>query len=227
MSENKSDEELQKTLKKLEKTINPKYIDWFIKNKIRVPPMQKVKIAEEAGVVPLTVSRGINKVQKALDEIDEHVKAGDLRIQPHTGQQQEPQYLMPFPQQHRQQIALPQSNPFPQLERFSEMAGIANAAGNVVGLGVATFRKGWEDETLPYQERMDLVMKGGSVVVGSIFSFYQTLKQFAPPPPPPPPLPQEVDDINAERDEELKREWIEFQRWKRERERNIRSFGVD
>ena len=50
-------------------------------------------------------------------------------------------------------LALPENNPFLALQAFSELSGITNATGSVLGLGAATMYNSFTREDLPLEER--------------------------------------------------------------------------
>jgi len=75
-------------------------------------------------------------------------------------------------------LALPDSNPFTALQTFSELSGITNATGSVIGLGLATMHRALTREDLPYEERQVNMMQGASVLAGSLLSMYLTFNKF-------------------------------------------------
>jgi hypothetical protein len=131
--------------------------------KMKIAGKKNKEIAESLGIHPSTVSTKISKMRRALADVDERLKKGEL--------------MLPVKEQTTA-LALPTKNPFDQLQTFNQMAGITTAGGAVFGAGVASIVQGFQDEKMPYEQRLMNVMKGGSVVMGGILSLYLTVKQL-------------------------------------------------
>jgi hypothetical protein len=121
---------------------------------------------------PVTISRRVKKVQKILKEIEAGVKPGEVSLQ------SKGLATPPAVQGVGGTLSLPKENPFYALETFSELSGITNATGSVLGLGAATLWTGFTREDLPLEERQKLAMKGASVLAGSLLSMYLTFNKF-------------------------------------------------
>ena len=128
-------------------------------------------LGKKYGKSPVTISRRVKKVQKALKELEAGVKPGDVSLQ-NKGLAQSPAA------QGAGKLALPDSNPFTALQAFSELSGITNATGSVLGLGAAMMYKSFTDESLPLEERQVMTMQGASVIAGSLLSMYLTFNKF-------------------------------------------------
>jgi len=133
--------------------------------KMKVAGKKNNEIAQELNLHPSTVSTKLSKMRKQLKDLDERVQRGDIVLRS-TGREQSTA------------LAIPTQNPFNQLQSFSEMAGIVNAGGAVIGSGAAAAVKAFKDESLPYGERMELAMKGGAVLLGSALSIYATIQNL-------------------------------------------------
>jgi hypothetical protein len=121
---------------------------------------------------PVTISRRVRKVQKVLKELEAGVKPGDVSLQ-NKGLANPPAV-----QTQGGKLALPDNNPFTALQTFSELSGITNATGSVLGLGAATLYNSFIREDLPLEERQVMAMKGASVLAGSLLSMYLTFNKF-------------------------------------------------
>jgi hypothetical protein len=128
-------------------------------------------LGKKYGKSPVTISRRVKKVQKILKKLEAGVKPGEISL--------ENKGLAPPPAvQGAGKLALPESNPFTALQTFSELSGITNATGSVIGLGLATMHRALTREDLPYEERQINMMQGASVLAGSFLSIYLTFNKF-------------------------------------------------
>lgn len=123
------------------------------------------EIAQELGLHPSTVSTKLKDMRKKLKDLEEKVNKGEIVLKEQGGERVTA-------------LAIPNKNVLDQLQNFNQMAGIANAGGAVFGMGAAAVVKGFNDETLPYEQRMEHVMKGASMLGGGILSLYVTLKNL-------------------------------------------------
>jgi hypothetical protein len=119
---------------------------------------------------PVTISRRVKKVQKALKSLEAGVKPGEVSL--------ENKGLATSPAQGGGKLALPESNPFSALQTFTELSGITNATGSVLGLGAAMMYNGFMREDLPLEERQVMTMKGAGALAGSFLAMYLTFQKF-------------------------------------------------
>jgi hypothetical protein len=136
-------------------------------------------LAKKYGVKsPVTVSRRIKKVQKALAELDKGVKLGNVLLQSTGVVKPETKPSQSLATTGGGTLSLPRENPFLALETFTELSGITSAGGSVIGMGAATLMQGFTREDLPYEDRQKLTMKGASVLAGGLLAAYLTYMKF-------------------------------------------------
>ena len=135
---------------------------------------------------PVTISRRVRKVQKALKKLEAGVKPGDVSLQSKGLEKPQPPAVQGAAPG---KLALPTENPFLALQAFSDLSGITNATGSVLGLGLATMHRAWTREDLPYEERQVNMMQGASVIAGTFLSMYLTFNKFSKSP---------AQEVNAE-----------------------------
>lgn len=138
------------------------------------------EIAAKHGIKsPNTVSKRIKKVQRAIIAIaSEDSKVGrSVAIQPRgsSGSTQ----ISARGASSEYNLALPTTDPFASLQSFQELGQISSAGGAVFGAGAASLHQGFTRTDLPFEKRMDMVMKGGSVVVGGLLSLMVTLQNLS------------------------------------------------
>lgn len=123
----------------------------------------------------VTVSKRIKNIQRMIKKIDDGIKSGEISIRSAPTRGNAISSASPDGSSTLT-LTVPQENPFMALNTFSDMAGITNAGGSVFGAGASAIYEGFTREDLPHGNRLEMVMKGGSVLIGGIFSFYQTFK---------------------------------------------------
>ena len=126
---------------------------------------------------PNTVSKRVKKVQRAIFAIanDDSKPQKTVAIQPRG-----PSSSMQMQSGSSEyQLALPTSDPFSALQSFQQLGQISSAGGAVFGAGMASLHQGFTRDDLPFEKRMDMAMKGGSVVVGGILSLLVTLQNLS------------------------------------------------
>jgi len=124
----------------------------------------------------VTVSKRIKNIQKMIKKIDDEIQSGEISIRRSHSNTGINSTRTSDDGSASLSLTVPNENPFIALNAFSDMAGITNAGGSVFGAGASAVYEGFVREDLPHGQRLEMVMKGGGVLVGGLFSFYRTFK---------------------------------------------------